>query len=138
MAVTRVSGDADISIQGGGTLVFTPANWSVWQAVTLGASDDADALGGTATFQVAIRGLTPKAVTATELDDDIGENLALASGGSTLSGTKAYNLANVNDGEHTVSTNFGYTAWTAAPPGSMTLDLKTVATLSRVRLLNWD
>ena len=139
VTVAKVAGgDGDLAVKGGATLVFTPATWNRWKAVTLAAADDADAAGGTATFQVAAPGGAAADVAATELDDDIGENLALASGGSTLSGRKAYNLANVNDGVHMASTNFGYTAWTAAPPGSMTLDLKATATVSRVRVLNWD
>ena len=139
VTVAKVAGgDGDLSVKGGATLVFTSATWNRWQAVTLAAADDADAAGGTATFQAAAPGGGAAAVTATELDDDIGENLALATGGSTLSGRKAYNLTNAIDGVHDSRANCGYTAWTAAPPGSMTLDLKALATVSRVRLLNWD
>jgi len=39
---------------------------------------------------------------------------------------------------HTVQANFGYTVWSNAALNTMTLDLKATATVSRIRLLNYD
>ena len=139
VAVARVSGDTDLSVKSGSKLVFTPANWGTWKTVTLAAADDSDADDGTATFQIAVLGYAPQALAATELDDDIGTNLALASGGATIGGFKASRPFCLVDGVHTSSANYGYTVWTnLAAPGTMTLDLSATATVSRIRLLNYD
>ncbi|MGD9781663.1 MAG: putative Ig domain-containing protein [Kiritimatiellia bacterium] len=135
VTVARVSGDADVSVSNGAALVFTAANWDTWQMATLAAADDPDATDGTATFQIAAPGGSTN-LAATELDDDIGSNLALASAGSTISG--GISPARTIDGIHVVRANYGYTAWTNVPPGTMTLDLNATATVSRVRLLNYD
>ena len=135
VTVAKVSGDADLTLQGGSELVFTSSNWDTWRLATLGAANDVDADGGTATFRASAPGGTVDA-NATELDDDVGTNLALASAGSSISGGST--PARLIDGVHTSSANYGYTVWTSSPPGSMTLDLKSTATVSRVRLLNDD
>ncbi len=136
--VSRASGDAGLIIRAGATRVFTPANWNTWQAVTLAAAPDDNAVGETAVFQVSAPGWADQFVMATALDDDIGENLALASAGATITGMKASRPELVIDGIHLSSGNYGHTGWTNEPPGTMTLDLKRTAALARVRLLNWD
>ena len=70
-AVTRVSGDTDITVQSGASLTFTTANWNVYQPVTLAAGNDVDATNGTATIRVSASGIPNKDVTATEADDDL-------------------------------------------------------------------
>jgi hypothetical protein len=137
--VSRVSGDESIALASGETLAFTSANWALWQAVTLVAPMDGNADGETATFMVSIPGQSvDQFVEAATLDGDIGENLALASGGATIAWSRASRAAQLIDGTHASSANYGYTIWTNDIPGTMTLDLKVVATVSRVRLLNWD
>ena len=135
VTVARVDGDADVAVSNGASLVFTMANWDTWQMATLWAVDDADATNGTATIQVAAPGGSTNLV-ATELDDDVGANLALA---ADISGNKGYRMPQVIDGIHNVETNYGYTIWTnLADPGTLTLDLNATATVSRIRLLNFD
>ena len=136
--VSRTGGDAGLAVQNGAVLLFTPVNWSTWQAVTLAAAEDANANNETAAFQVYAPGGSNVYVQAVALDDDIGENLAPASRGTTLSGVAAVGMENVIDGIHTVGTNYGYTVWTNVPPGTMTMDLKGLWTVSRLRLLNYD
>ena len=138
VGVTPFAGDAGLTVKSGATRTFTPANWSTWQVVTLQADADADADGETATFRLAGTGLETGYLEATALDDDIGANLALASGGATISGTMATKPEWLIDGVHTSSANYGYTCWTNDPPGTMTLDLQETTTVSRIRLLNWD
>ncbi len=70
VAVSRTSGDTDISVQSGGSLTFTTANWNVDQTVTLAAAQDADTANGSATIQGSGTGLTSASLTATESDDD--------------------------------------------------------------------
>ena len=136
--VTHDSGDANITIQNGTTRSFSAANWNAWQSVTLVAADDANTDSEEAVIKVASPGVASQYVTASSLDDDLGTDLALASGGATITGTKVSRPAQVIDGIHTVSTNYGYTIWTNVPPGTMTVDLKERYELSRVRVLNWD
>jgi len=135
--ITRSAGDESLTVQSGETLTFTPANWSVWKAVTLVAGDDGNMRDETATFQISGEGLGDGFVDATTLDDDIGENLALTSSGATISGTRSYLMPLAIDGLHTNRSNYSYLFWTA-PQGTLILDLQDEMTVSRVRLLNWD
>ncbi|RKH57205.1 PQQ-dependent sugar dehydrogenase [Corallococcus aberystwythensis] len=69
--VTRaLGGSEDLSVMGGGTLTFSPQDWSVPQAVMLEAVEDADAVADTATFSVTSEGLTDEAVVATTIDNN--------------------------------------------------------------------
>ena len=138
VALARVAGDAGLAIQSRTNWMFTSANWNIWQPVTLTAADDDNADNETATIQVAMAGCPVRTVAATALDADVGENLALASAGATVTRLNASRPELLIDGIHAVSTNYGHTVWTANPQGAITLDLKSVATVSRVRLLNWD
>ncbi|WP_338870590.1 PQQ-dependent sugar dehydrogenase [Myxococcus stipitatus] len=66
--VARTTGDADLTVQSGASLTFTPTNWSTPQTVTLAAAADADNLDGEATFTVSVTGLDSRTVTAREQD----------------------------------------------------------------------
>jgi urease beta subunit len=70
VTVARFSGDTDITVQTGGSLTFTSANWNVNQAVTLAAAEDVDIVNGTATIRLSASGVPNKDVTATEVDND--------------------------------------------------------------------
>jgi cellulose 1,4-beta-cellobiosidase len=70
VATTRTSGDTDLTVSGGGSLTFTPSNWSTAQTVTLAAAQDSDTTAGTAAFSVGGTGVTSATVNATEVDDD--------------------------------------------------------------------
>jgi hypothetical protein len=138
VSVARTAGDESLVVAGGASLTFKPSNWSIWQKVTLTQVDDANADAETATLEVSMPGVLPRTMSVAALDDDIGDNLALASAGTTMTGRKAYYMGYVIDGAHTVGTQYGYTIWTNDPPGTMTLDLQAATTVSRVRVLNWD
>ena len=69
VTVARESGDGDITVTGGTNLVFTSANWSTWQTVTLAAAEDADTSNGTAVIWVSGADFSAR-VTATEADHD--------------------------------------------------------------------
>ena len=136
--ITFASGDAGISVKSGATQTFTPANWSVWRIVTFQAAEDANSDDETATFQVAMPGIRPRSLVVTALDDEVGENLALASAGATITWTNAVLVTNMIDGVHMSSLNYGYTKWTNDPPGYMVLDLGSVGLVTHVRVLNFD
>lgn len=72
ISVDNVSGDSDISVQSGAILTFSASLWNVFQAVTLYAAEDADALYGRATIRCSSGGLAAGSVTATELDNETG------------------------------------------------------------------
>ena len=127
VTVNRVSGDTNITVQSGTSLVFNVINWNTNQTVTLAAAEDADEVNGVAVIQCSAPGLTNKDVTATERDNDGIVNLALASRGSTITGSNGANWSNLINGVttgYTGSAGFGYTVWNTTPPGTMTLDLK--------------
>ena len=138
VAVARRAGDTNLAVSGGASLLFGPTNWSEWQMTTLAANADANASHDIATFRVSAAGVADRFVKAVALDDDIGENRALASLGSTIAGTNAFSPERAIDGVHTSSVNYGYPVWTNVPPGTLTLDMKAAATVARIRLLNWD
>ncbi|NOK17341.1 PQQ-dependent sugar dehydrogenase [Corallococcus carmarthensis] len=69
--VTRaLGGSEDLGVISGGTLTFSPADWSVPQVVVIEAVEDADAVADTATFTVSSEGLTDEAVVATTIDNN--------------------------------------------------------------------
>jgi hypothetical protein len=137
VTVARSGGDAHLTVKSGATMTFSPTDWASWRRVTLAAAVDENATNDTATFQVSMPNFTTD-VTAVSLDGEIGENLA-RTGGSTITGTAgSFGRTNLVDGVHTSSANYGYTVWTNASKPTITLDLKDTATVSRIRLLNFD
>ena len=71
VSAIRASGDTDLSVAGGATLSFTPANWNVNQNVTIAAAADADSINGGASFTVSAPNAAPVSVAATEVDKDV-------------------------------------------------------------------
>ncbi|MDW8310634.1 MAG: autotransporter-associated beta strand repeat-containing protein, partial [Verrucomicrobiales bacterium] len=69
-SVAFASGDADLSVVSGHTLVFTSTNWSVPRTVSLAAAEDPDLANGQAVFNITAPGLTTVAITAVEADND--------------------------------------------------------------------
>ena len=142
VTVSRASGDTDITVQSGTSLVFDASNWNTNQTVTLAAASDADQVDGSAIIRCSAPETADKDVTATEQDNDV-INLALASRGSTITGNNGTNWSKLIDGVttgYTPTIGFGYTLWknAANAPGAMTLDLKDLCTISSMRLLLYD
>jgi uncharacterized protein (DUF1800 family) len=69
--VARLSGDTDLTVSGGATLTFTPANFGTFQNVTISAAEDADQTNGTAVFRASGTGLINADVTVSEIDNDV-------------------------------------------------------------------
>ena len=68
--VARTAGDADVGVSAGAALTFTPANWSVPQAVTIAAADDLDTTADGATVTVSSSGLASEDIVVRVIDDD--------------------------------------------------------------------
>ncbi|MDD4858233.1 MAG: T9SS type A sorting domain-containing protein, partial [Candidatus Krumholzibacteria bacterium] len=71
--VTRSSGDGDITVQSGGSLIFTADDWDIDQTVVLAAADDQDSQDGEATIRIRVSSgsAVPDAtLPARENDDD--------------------------------------------------------------------
>lgn len=81
--VQRKSGDPDVSVGAGATLVFDASNWSVPQAVRLTASQDSDSLDDLASVSVSSNGLATQTVSAAVTDDD-GSTILLSTTGLAL------------------------------------------------------
>lgn len=72
VSVVRFSGDPDLGVSSGASLVFNTSNWSVPQAVTLTAAGDADRMSSGATFHITTDDITHvREVFVLEQDDDV-------------------------------------------------------------------
>ncbi len=69
VSVDRVRGSADLNVQAGAAITFTPQNWDTFQTVTLAAAGDPDADNEQAVFRCSSKGLPNKEVTADEQDN---------------------------------------------------------------------
>jgi uncharacterized protein (DUF1800 family) len=107
--VARLSGDTDLTVSGGATLTFTPANFGTFQNVTISAAEDADTTNGSAVFRASATGLANADVTANEVDNDPGA-IAIQTSAATLS---------VNEG---ASAQFGVRL-SAAPASNVTVSV---------------
>jgi uncharacterized protein (DUF1800 family) len=107
--VARLSGDTDLSVSGGATLTFTPANFGTFQNVTISAAEDADSTNGSAIFRVSSTGLANVDVTANEVDNDPAA-IAIQTSVATL---------NVNEG---ASAQFGVRL-ASAPTSNVTVNV---------------
>ncbi|HKQ77390.1 MAG TPA: DUF1800 family protein [Blastocatellia bacterium] len=105
--VARLSGDTDLTVTGGATLTFTPANFNTFQMVTISAAEDADSTNGSAVFRASATGLPNADVTANEVDNDPA-NIPIQTSVATL---------NVNEGG---SAQFGVRL-ASAPPATVTV-----------------
>ncbi|OGV62965.1 MAG: hypothetical protein A3K18_05120 [Lentisphaerae bacterium RIFOXYA12_64_32] len=70
VAVQHTGGDPELTVTGGSTLTFTPANWQTEQTVSLSAGDDADVAAGTARIRLTAITAPTVDVTVKEADDD--------------------------------------------------------------------
>jgi len=96
VASTVGTGDADVTVSGGGSLTFTPANFATPQTVTVAAAEDADTVNGSRTIGVTATGMAPVAVTATEADNDAATTQSLVVSPTAISvnegGTSTYSV----------------------------------------------
>lgn len=70
VSVTRTSGDADVTVTGGSSLVFNSTNFATPQTVTIAAAEDADLTDDSAVISIQAAGMVTQAVTVTVNDND--------------------------------------------------------------------
>jgi len=70
VSVSVHSGDADITIESGGTLSFDSSNYWQEQTVTLGAADDEDSLNSETLIWISAPGFVTSGLVAVEWDDE--------------------------------------------------------------------
>jgi len=73
--VGRASGDANITVSDGATLLFDAGNYSTWKTVTLSAAEDTDYSEDEAIINCIATWLSTTTVTATEQENDLGQAL---------------------------------------------------------------
>lgn len=66
--VSYISGDTDLSVSAGATLIFDATNWNIGQTVTIAAAYDADTENGAAMFSISGGGLDALELTVSEID----------------------------------------------------------------------
>jgi hypothetical protein len=69
--VARLSGDTDLTVTGGATLMFSPTNFGTFQNVTISAAQDGDMANGSAVIRASGANLISADVTANEVDNDV-------------------------------------------------------------------
>ena len=67
--VRRASGDADLDVESGASLLFDQENWQQPQTVTIRAQDDADLERDEATFDLSSPGIPPETVRVSASDN---------------------------------------------------------------------
>ena len=70
VSVSRTAGDSDVSVSGGSSLEFTPADYATPKTVTIAAANDADNTNDTATITVATTGEISRNVAVLVADND--------------------------------------------------------------------
>ena len=70
VTVSRISGDTDLSVTGGASLTFTPANFGTAQLVTISGAEDADLENDIAVFRVTAPGIATHDLTVNGIDND--------------------------------------------------------------------
>jgi hypothetical protein len=68
VTTSRFSGDTDLTVSSGASLVFTPANFNVAQLVTIAAAADADTVNDSAVFRVTAPAIATYDLTVNGID----------------------------------------------------------------------
>lgn len=71
LTASRVSGESDISIVRGASLVFTPDNWRQFQPIVVRAASDDDATDGAASIAIGGPQVATRLFVVAEIDDDL-------------------------------------------------------------------
>jgi uncharacterized protein (DUF1800 family) len=69
--VARFSGDTDLTVTGGATLMFSPTDFATFKNVTISAAEDGDMANGSAVIRASGANLISADVTANEVDNDV-------------------------------------------------------------------
>ncbi|MFG2353080.1 glycoside hydrolase family 48 protein [Streptomyces sp. NPDC048521] len=134
VSVARTDGNTGLSVTGGSSLTFTPANWSTAQTVTVTADSSGT---GSATFTASATGHTKATVTVTELPaskaydarflDLYGKITNPANGYFSPEGIPYHSVETLiveapDHGHETTSEAYSYLLWLQAMYGKVTGD----------------
>ncbi|MFJ6560420.1 glycoside hydrolase family 48 protein [Streptomyces sp. NPDC091412] len=134
VGVTRTSGNTGLSVTGGSSLTFTPANWNTAQKVTITADSSGT---GSAVFTASATGYTKATVTVTELAasktydarflDLYGKITNPANGYFSPDGIPYHSVETLiveapDHGHETTSEAYSYLLWLQAMYGKVTGD----------------
>jgi len=129
MQVVHESGDQDIMVQSGSTLIFDPSNYSVPQTVTLVAQEDDDKVDGQAVIWIGIVHSTflIRRVTVNEKDNDTVYRLMTSStgGGHVVQpgeGVIPYSQASSIHLEANPDLNYHFVSWTGTGVDAMKVE----------------
>ncbi len=115
-SVSWISGDTDIAIVSGQALTFTVQNWDSYQAVTLRAIDDEDAVNGEAIFRISAGGIPNKDLVAVEQDlGGPGYLTVTPTGDFSATGAPGGPFSPTNQTYILENTGTGSIHWTASP-----------------------
>jgi hypothetical protein len=89
VAVAKFSGDADITVQSGASLIFNPSDWNIYKTVVLAAAEDEDVANGEAIIRLNADNVPGKDITAIEQDNDTLQFVTSVSTVNVAEGTTA-------------------------------------------------
>ena len=125
VTATRTSGSTNLTVTGGATLTFTPANWNAAQTVTLACAEDADTVNETAVITVASTGLPSPIMNVTGVDNDtLGLNVSPLALNVTEGGSNSFTVA------LTAAPTANVTVTTSRSSGSSNLNILTGGVLT--------
>ena len=124
VTVARTAGDSDVTVSGGASLVFTPANFATPQPVTISAAEDGDNANDSATITISTAGEVSRTVAVTVIDND---PLAPAFTGSPV-------LTAVDDASYTYDVN---AVGNPAPTFSLTTAPAGMSIDAVTGIINW-
>jgi M6 family metalloprotease-like protein/uncharacterized repeat protein (TIGR02543 family) len=135
VAVSRASGDTNITVQSGTNLTFSTANWDTYQTVTLTAANDADADNGSATItcDVSDASYTDKNITATEVDKHATLTVTHDGNGTTLpSGAVIVEKNAATAIAATANTGYDFVNWTQTSGTANFADANSASTTATI------
>ena len=147
VAVTRASGDSDLTVKAGGSLTFTTGNWSTNQTVTIQAAADWDNQDGSAIFRHTASGGGWNGVTAdltaTEGDTDYRPGIAVSASAVALNeggadATYTVNMEAAPASDVTVTVQSADTGAVTASPATLTFTPNNYATGQTITLSPQD
>jgi glucose/arabinose dehydrogenase len=137
VTTTRTSGDSDLTVTSGASLVFNASNFNTPQFVRLSAAEDADTTADSAVVTVAASGFTSRLVNVSILDDDATPPVITSTPNTqavvgnpytttiTASGIPAP-VFSITTGPPSMSINptSGVVTWTPSTPGTFAVTLQ--------------
>ena len=131
------TGDGDVSISGGSSLSFTPANFSTPQTVTIAAAQDGDSANDSATVTISTAGAANRQVAVTVTDDDAQTPSITSTPDTTATINAAYTYDTTAGGTPaptftlttapsgmTIDATSGVISWTPTATGTVTVTVQ--------------